>query len=448
VRRGLAAVLALLALHAAASAWVLHVGFTHVSDDDYARTTIAQAFAHAPRLDPSGTSWLPFPFWLSGTVMAVLGRSLAVARGVAIATSALGSLLVYGALLRAGVSRQGAVAGVALAVTTPWTTWLGVATVPEALTATLVVGGVLTLSTEDPKLRLIGATGLLAASLSRYEAWPVAATFAVACLVRAFRPRSAGDRWLTIAAAVLALLGPTLWIVWNEHAHGNPLHFFGRVARFRMREQRGADASLLGGLGLYVGALLRASPCAVVLAGLGAVAFFYDRALRARWWWPLSTMAALGLFLVAGEAGNGAPTHHPERALLSLFWVLSLFGADGVFGLASRFVRGHPRREAWAAATALVAGATWMLAWAGSLSDCPGRSAAEDRTKELARGAELREAGASHLTVTPCAYEHFALIAAFEAPERVTVLPAPARPGLDCPRVEITDRQGGGIMTP
>ena len=59
---------------------VLALGFDHVSDDDYARVTIAQSFAHAPRLDPSGTSWLPFPFWALGSVMAVFGRSLEVAR--------------------------------------------------------------------------------------------------------------------------------------------------------------------------------------------------------------------------------------------------------------------------------------------------------------------------------------------------------------------------------
>jgi hypothetical protein len=42
------------------------------------------------------------------------------------------------------------------------------------------------------------------------------------------------------------------------------------------------------------------------------------------------------------------------------------------------------------------------------------------------------------VTVTPCAYEHFALIAAVGAPERVAILPAthaPVTPA--CPRVEL-----------
>ncbi|HEX3855498.1 MAG TPA: hypothetical protein VHW01_31260, partial [Polyangiaceae bacterium] len=36
-------------------------GFRALSDDDYARISIAQRFAHTPHIDPSGTSWLPAP---------------------------------------------------------------------------------------------------------------------------------------------------------------------------------------------------------------------------------------------------------------------------------------------------------------------------------------------------------------------------------------------------
>ena len=64
-------------------AWVLSRGFSHVSDDDYARVAIAELFAHAPTLDPSGTSWLPFPFWLTGAAMMAFGRSLGTASVVA-----------------------------------------------------------------------------------------------------------------------------------------------------------------------------------------------------------------------------------------------------------------------------------------------------------------------------------------------------------------------------
>ena len=76
--------LVLMVAKLALGAWVLRQGFTHVSDDDYARTVIAEQFAHAPRLDPSATSWLPLPFWLEGSAMGVGGRTLEVARAVAV----------------------------------------------------------------------------------------------------------------------------------------------------------------------------------------------------------------------------------------------------------------------------------------------------------------------------------------------------------------------------
>ena len=49
----------------------------------------------------------------------------------------------------------------------------------------------------------------------------------------------------------------------------------------------------------------------------------------------------------------------------------------------------------------------------------------------------LRDQGVEHLEVTPCAYEHFALIAAYGAPERVVIHPGGGA-GVErsCPAVE------------
>jgi hypothetical protein len=41
----------------------------------------------------------------------------------------------------------------------------------------------------------------------------------------------------------------------------------------------------------------------------------------------------------------------------------------------------------------------------------------------IARGLDLRARGVQNVEVTPCAFEHFALLAAWGAPERATVLP-------------------------
>ncbi len=63
-RATLGSLAAIVAFKVALAGLVLARGFTHVSDDDYSRTVIAERFAHVPRLDPSGTSWSPF---LSGS---------------------------------------------------------------------------------------------------------------------------------------------------------------------------------------------------------------------------------------------------------------------------------------------------------------------------------------------------------------------------------------------
>src|SRR5258708_5110695 len=79
-------------------AYVIRQGFSHISDDDYARSVIAERFAYAPGLDPSGTSWLPLPFWITGAAMVAAGRSLATARGVALALGAASIAAPYAAM--------------------------------------------------------------------------------------------------------------------------------------------------------------------------------------------------------------------------------------------------------------------------------------------------------------------------------------------------------------
>src|ERR1700722_16593767 len=104
----------LFALKRAIGAVILRRGFTHVSDDDYARTVISQQFAHAPRLDPSGTSWLPLPFWIEGAAMMALGRTLAVARGVALVLGAASVVAPYLAMRAVGMQRGAALVATAV----------------------------------------------------------------------------------------------------------------------------------------------------------------------------------------------------------------------------------------------------------------------------------------------------------------------------------------------
>src|SRR5262249_48008728 len=123
----------------AVSAVTLATGFRAVSDDDFARVVIAEQWAHAPRLDPSGTSWLPAPFWLNGAAMIAFGRSLAVARGLALVLGVASALLLYIAARWITADRRSALLGALVAALLSWSARLGIATVPELPTAALSV---------------------------------------------------------------------------------------------------------------------------------------------------------------------------------------------------------------------------------------------------------------------------------------------------------------------
>jgi hypothetical protein len=423
-RRDRTIALAIVLFHAVASCLVLASGFSHVSDDDFARVTIAQTFAHAPRLDPSGTSWLPFPFWWTGIAMALFGRSLAVARVASIALAAMSTGLVFAALRSAGVSRGRALAGVAFAALSPWPLWLGAATVPELFTAMAAAAGIVALA-HRPSYAFAGVLAL--ASLSRYEAWPIAAAAAIHL---AWSARRASDLGRHLAIAILAAAAPLGWMAWNAWAHGSALHFFHRVSTFKRSIGEGST-DLAAALLFYPRLLVTARPELAIgtLAGLAALR---DPEMRRRWLLPIGALVAQLVFLAIGNARDGAPAHHPERALIGAMVIAALFAVDGCAHVASRL----GRRTA-AAALALVAG-VWAWSSLRVASDVPGSSPAEDRSAQIARGTELRERGAPPITVEPCAFEHFALLAAYGAPERATIRPRSGAPAsAACPRVSV-----------
>lgn len=415
-RDDLASALALVAIKLAVSCAILAAGFSHISDDDYARTVIAQTFAHAPRLDPSGTSWLPFPFWVTGAAMMAFGRTLLVARIVAIVLSSLAAVAPFAGARAMGVPRWIAMIGALVAAGSPLSVWLGAATVPEGLTGLVVAGSVFAIASSSPRAWALGALGLFVACLSRYEPWPVALASALVLAWRGARARSAA----TIALAALAALGPLAWMAWNAHAHGDALHFFARVSAFRRGH---AAASLYERLTGYPRALASSFPEALIalLAGLPALR---DAALRRAWRLPLALALLSLLALVAGDVRDGAPTHHPERALVAIAVTLVAFGAHGL----ASWTNGRARPAFGAVCAAWIAATAWRV------GDLPG-TGADDRAAQIAAGDALRALDV-RVEVTPCAYEHFALIAACDAPERVTVLAATGAPvSADCPTV-------------
>ena len=435
-------VLLLVAAYAAACAVALALGFDHISDDDFARVTIAQAFAHRPRLDPSGTSWLPAPFWALGSVMLVFGRSLAVARWASVAMASLAAALPYLALRGTGATRGRALGAAAFAMLSPWSVWLGAATVPEAVVASATAGAAIALGARagagagaragaragagagaragaGAGARALFAVAMFAACLSRYEPWPVAAVLAVVLARRAWTERSAGS----IACVVLVAAGPLLWIGWNAYAHGDALHFFARVSRFKQSIGEGS-VDTVAALLLYPRLLVTTRPdvvLAVTCAGAAAWKLLDREEVRARWTVPLICTAAQIAFLAYGNARDGAPAHHAERALLGATFILAAFAAD-VLAAAAPVAWARGRAPAIGGVAVVLLGA-WAFTTLRALGDVPGAGPTEDRAPQIARGNALRAARATELVVTPCAYEHFALIAAYGAPERVETRP-------------------------
>jgi hypothetical protein len=426
----------------AVGAWVLRQGFTHVSDDDYARTVIAEQLAHAPRLDPSGTSWLPLPFWLEGAVMMVAGRTLGVARTVAVVLGAVSVAAPYLAMRVVGVRRGAAIVATAVAMALPWNAWLGVATVPEGWFGPLVAGAVIAMGHDDEagggasggRARAWAACALLAASLSRYEAWPACAVMAGLCAWRVVRGQARARR-AELGYAAVAVAGPVAWMAWNARAHGSALHFLARVSTFR-QAIGAADVPLGEKLLAYPRALVVETPEVAVLGAVGLVALagLGPAPFRARWRWAAGATLAIVAFLVWGDVHDGAPTHHPARALASVWWVLVGMGVDAVATLGGAL---SASRRAVVAAAASLAGLAWCAWLPARWADSPGRSAAEHREAPIARGLDLRARGVAHVEVTPCAFEHFALLAAWGAPERATVHPRTGAPvTAECPLVD------------
>ena len=437
-------------LHGAACALVLALGFDHVSDDDFARVTIAQSFAFAPKLDPSGTSWLPFPFWALGSVMIAGGRSLAVARVASITLASLAATLPYLALRLRGATRSAGLLAFAFAALSPWSLWLGASTVPESFTASFTAAAAIALGAtsrsrsekkEDAQVdgpaRLGFALALLAACLSRYEPWPVAAVLAIVLGNRALAASSPKERGQELLLAAVVSLGPLAWLAWNAHAHGDALHFFQRVARFKRALGDGTQETVPALL-LYPRLLLVQRPDVMVALGCvlvsGRLLAASGAELRRRWAVPLACAGAQLVFLAYGNVRDGAPAHHPERALLGLVFLTAAFAADAIVGIA---VSAPQKARTAALGMAAVVALSWLVNGTGLLGEPPAAGPTEVRTSQIAAGRALAGENVEHVVLTPCAYEHFALVAAFGAPERVETNPRTnTEVTASCPAVE------------
>lgn len=383
-------------------------GVVALSDDDYARAAIAERFASAPKLDPSGTSWLPLPFWIHGEAMRLFGSSLATARATSAVLAVVAIWLVYAGGRAAGLGTRRSFWGAAWAAIVPPSLILGSVAVPELPTAALSAFALLATTRTTSRNALFAGLAMLSATLSRYEAWPIALVVAL------FALRDAPRTIPRIAGALLALAGPLAWIAWNRHAHGDPLHFLARVSSYRAALGVPAGAWAPYAEGILAGCLTVTLPLAIValLARRDA-----PRALE-RWKRPAAGVAALVLFLVAGSLVGGAPTHHPERTLLAAWLVAAVAQID-----LQHAVRFPPLHARGAAGTAAVLGFAALVA-IGVLHDAR-QTLGEpfERHGEERIGLALRAVvpPGERVLVATDDYGYFAVGAAFGRPADVAV---------------------------
>ncbi len=402
---------------------VLGLGFRAVSDDDYARVVIAERWVAAPTLDPSGTSWLPLPFHVMGITMVGLGRSLVVARLASVAFVLGAQVALHVALVETGIARHARLLGLGAAALMPWSLFCSAATVPEAPTAGLVAAALLFAALPPGRARRstrVAAGALaLAATLCRYEAWPAAVVVA-GTLMWHGRAEGGASRAVVAVAVALGLAGIVGWMAWNRVSHGSATHFLFRVARYkRMLAEGGPVIPLSERILAYPRLLVTHFPEAVVLLVplVVRVPSHLSAAARA----AIAALVCVGAFLVVGNVNDGAPTHHAERAWLGVATVVVALGV-------ARAAEARVSRRALVAA-AVGLGILEAVRFMGT--EPPGRGAA-DRSAQIAQGLALR--GSAPFSVVPCAYEHFALLAAHGRPEDVVVLPADPK-GTACPRV-------------
>jgi len=415
--------LAVLLVRSAVSLSVIGAGFHALSDDDFSRVVIAQSFAWRPRWDPSGTSWLPLPFWLYGTCMTLCGATLACARVLAFTLGLVGALGLWLAGRWLGLSRNAALLGTMLACAVPYAAWLGVATTPDYFTAVLVLLACCSLARRRPVIRICGAAALTAAVLSRYEAWPLALVWSLWVAAEAVRRRD----WRSLALAAAVLVAPLGWMAHGVLYHGDALFFIKRVVNYR-RALGVAGADAAARLLSTPQHLLRDAPelwAMTLVCSLGCW-LAKVRPLRQRWCRPLLGMLSIVILLMIGDWRDGAATHHVGRTLLPVWLLFSLLLAKGI---ADYFKKsGSVMRVVGAVGVA----ATYALAWTIIRPAVMNLDQFCPRIEETNMGAlaSSRVPRGERLAIYTRDYGYFAVEAAFARPNDVVVLDThdPRRP--------------------
>ncbi len=404
-----------LLVRIAASAWAFRSGFRALSDDDFSRVVIAQGFAVHPSWDPSGTSWLPFPFWLYGTCLSLFGTALVNARAIAFTLGLLGALGTWLAGRWLGLSRSASLLGVTIACSIPYAAWLGVATTPDYLNAVLLLLACSGLARGRLTLRILGVAALCAATLSRYEAWAVAITWALLLSTESLRRKD----WRLFLLAAVTLAAPTAWVLYSAWHHHDAFFFIKRVVSYRraLGIAEGGSASRLLSTPSH---LLLDAPEIWLLAAVCAMGSWLlaTRPLRRRWFKPFLGMTSIVAFLMIGDWRDGSATHHLGRTLLPFWMFTSLVLAkslvDGTRTLA--------RHLKWFPVAAV--GVVYALAWGALRPALTKVDSLSPRIEETEIGilASTRLQPGQRLAILTNDYGYFAIQAAFARPWDTDIL--------------------------
>jgi hypothetical protein len=410
---------------------LIGVGFHVVSDDDFARVVIAQKLAAHPRLDPSGTSWLPLPFWIVGGAMRVFGSTLGAARALAVIGAMMAGAVVGAMAVSVGLTRRRAIAASLLAAFMPWAMQLAVATVPEVPAAAFAVVGAMSLASASTRVRIVGALGILASCWSRYDAWPMAIAFAVYATIDLARAKGR-DRILHLFSGLIAIAGPGLWTAWQAAVYHDPFRYLGLVRSYRQalgsgpplwRRVIGYPLAFYEGMREVLGAGIVGIGSAIASKKRrdGGDA---DARCAVDWTRPLVLSAAQLAFLILGDVRDGAPTHHAERALLAPATIVIFASADA---LGAWLARLDARRARVVAASFAVVLLVWIAARVHKV--LPWYDGAP-RTREVALGRALADVATPGTRVlldtrdlsggSPD-YGYYAVLAAFGRPLDVDV---------------------------
>ncbi len=377
-------------------------GFRALSDDDYARISIAQGFAAVPHWDPTYTSWLPAPFWAYGAVFRVFGSGLEVARAAAIAASLAATVLLYIAARMLGVRSSSAVLSAALScLILPYSVLLGIAAVPEVPCAALMLFGASTLVRPERGLRALGGLALSAACLSRYEAWPLTLVFLGFCLCDAVKRRDAA---LALAGA-LAVAGLAWWLCIGKLHHGSALFFIERVTAYK-RALGGAQTTLLSRVLAYPKLWFSAAWAfwlLYVLVWLAARKSNAGTELLPSGRLNCALISLL-LFLVVGSVRGGVPTHHAARVLLPLWF----YGCITLGPLAAQLVA---RKSRWLPGLTVIAALLALQPFV-----VPNGYLFANRASELEAGAAAHQFTSGSLAIDTPDYGYLAVQAAFGTP--------------------------------